>query len=106
MRAGISSEKSSSRRSGIRQLFVTTVAQRLVRGALAGAEPYFFARLRLPFLRAEFGALVRAVTKWLRLRTSAGAPPIALAGLDLDRDRLPSTDLWHFAHLSSPHPLI
>ena len=34
--------------------FMTPIAQRLVRGALAGAEPDFLVGLRLPFLGAEF----------------------------------------------------
>jgi hypothetical protein len=34
--------------------FVAPIAQRLVRGALAGAEPDFLVGFRLPFLRPEF----------------------------------------------------
>ena len=71
---------------------MAAIAQRLVRGAFAGAEPDFLVGFRLPFLRPEFAALVRAVAERLRLRAPAGAPPVAFAGRDVDRDRTPSAD--------------
>src|SRR5579862_2143264 len=64
--------------------FMAPIAQRLVRGAFAGAEPDFFVGFLFPFLRAEFAAFVRAIAEWLRLRTPAGAPPVAFAGHDVD----------------------
>src|SRR5690242_16728230 len=96
MRAGISSEKSSSNKSGIGEnskFFVTAVAHRLFGRALAGAEPGLFGRGGLVFDRAERAALVRAVAKRLRFGTPAGAPPIALAGLQHNRNRAPPADL-------------
>src|SRR6202161_4287948 len=81
------------------------VAQRLVRGALAGAEPDFLGVRRLRFLWPEFAAFVRAVAERLRLGAPAGAPPVAFAGLDIDRDRLASAD-FTFTHLDvSPFSL-
>src|SRR5690242_6824261 len=73
--------------------FMTPVAHRFFGGALAGAEPRLFGHGRLVFDRAERRALVRAVTKRLRLGTPAGAPPIALAGFQHDRHRTPAADL-------------
>ncbi len=74
-----------TRGRGFLQRFMTAVAHRLMLRALAGAEPDFLARSRLPFLRTEFGALMRAVAERLRFRAPAGAPPIAFAGHDIDR---------------------
>src|SRR5580692_5771888 len=82
------------------------IAQRLVRGALAGAEPDFLVGFRLPFLRPEFRAFVRAVAERLRLRAPAGAPPVAFAGRDVDRDRPPSADFRHCAHIVFPPPSV
>src|SRR5690349_15053799 len=112
MRAGISSENSSSNRSGIGEnskFFVTAVAHRLFGGALAGAEPGLFGRGGLVFDRAERAALVRAVAERLRFGTPAGAPPVALAGFQLDRDRPSPADLRHsavIAHAVLPPPSV
>ena len=65
--------------------FMAAVAERLVRGLLAGAEPHLLAGFAPSIPAAECGALVRAVAERLRLRPAAGAPPIALAGFDVDR---------------------
>src|SRR5579863_4647155 len=81
------------------------VAHRLMLRALAGAEPDFLVGGRLPFLRPEFGALVRAVAERLRLRAPAGAPPVAFAGDDIDRQRSPPAD-FRFAHLPFSAPLV
>src|ERR1700691_3478435 len=88
------------------QGFMAAVAQRLVRGALAGAEPDLFAQWRLPLLRPEFGTLVRAVAERLRCGAPAGAPPIALAGLDIDRNRFPAANLTYAAHVALPPPSV
>src|SRR5580704_8841692 len=82
------------------------VAERLVRRALAGAEPDFLVGFRLPFLRPEFASLVRAVAERLRLRAPAGAPPVAFAGRDVDRDRPPAADFRHSAHIFFPPPSV
>ena len=47
----------------------------------------------------ERRALVRAVAERLRLGAAAGAPPVALAGLDIDHHRLAAADLRCLAHL-------
>src|SRR6202171_2245578 len=86
--------------------FMAPIAQRLVRGALAGAEPDFLVRGCFPFLRAEFASFVRAVAERLRLRAPAGAPPIALAGHDVDRDRPAAADFRHSAHRPFPPPSV
>src|SRR5580704_9106161 len=111
MRAGISSEKSSSRRSGMDQrdrseILMAAVAHRLVGGAFAGAEPGLFGGGRLVLDRREARAFVRAVAERLRLRTPAGAPPVALAGLDVDRDWPPSADFGHIVHPIFPPPCV
>src|SRR5580704_5330057 len=86
--------------------FMAAIAQRLVRGTLAGAEPDFFVGGCLPFLRAEFAAFVRAVAERLRLRAPAGAPPVAFAGCDVDRDRPPAADFRYSAHVFFPPPSV
>ena len=93
--------------------FMTAVAHWLVLGALAGAEPHLFVRCRLPFLRPEFGALVRAVAERLRLRAPAGAPPVAFAGHDIDREaaavrrfQVRSFLLLRSAHVPLPPPSV
>src|SRR5580658_5538101 len=119
MRAGISSENSSSKRSGIaiyspppcgeglcRQRLVGAVAHRLFGGALAGAEPCVAGGLGLIFDGGESGHLVRTVAERLLLGETARAPPVALSGFDLDRDRLPSADCRHLAHLVLPPPAV
>src|SRR5690349_12295891 len=88
---------------------MTAVAHRLFGGALASAEPGLFGRGGLVFDRTEGCALVRAVAKRLRFGTPAGAPPIALAGFEHDRDRAPPADLRHRAlviHWSLPPPSV
>src|SRR5271155_1407651 len=86
------------------QRLVGPVAHRLLRGLLAGAEPCLAGGLGLVFDGSESGNFVRAVAERLLLRKSARAPPIALSGLDFDRDRLPSADCRHLAHLVLPPP--
>src|ERR1700688_445105 len=86
--------------------FMRAIAQRLVRGAFAGAEPDFLVGFRLPFLRPEFRAFVRAVAERLRFRAPAGAPPVAFAGRDVDRNRPPSADFRHAAHITFSAPLM
>src|SRR5581483_3374693 len=88
------------RRSGIRQRLMAPVAHRLFAGALAGTEPGFFRGGGLVFHWREAGALVRAVAERLRFGAPAGAPPIALAALELDRDRPPAADLGHCADVA------
>src|SRR5258707_9775116 len=73
-----------------------------VAGALAGAEPGARRLIRLPFNRCKRCALVRAVAERLVLRTPAGAPPITLAGLDIDRNRGTSADFWLGIHAPAP----
>src|SRR5579862_642764 len=86
--------------------FVAPIAQRLVRGAFAGAEPDFLVGFRFPFLRAEFASLVRAVAERLRLRAPAGAPPVAFAGHDVDWQRPPAADFRNSAHIVFPPPSV
>src|SRR5579862_9483992 len=89
--------------------FMAAVAHRFFGRTLAGAEPGFFRRRGLLFDRTESGALVRAVAKRLRLGTPAGAPPIALAGLQPDRNRPPAAALGHcafIAHALVPPPAV
>src|ERR1700730_1203519 len=94
-----------SPRSSLRcdsKLLVAAVAHRPVSRALAGAEPGLDRRFRLPFDRREARPLVRAVAERLLLRAPAGAPPVALAGLDIDRQRLASADFRFCAHAAVP----
>src|SRR5580704_13031364 len=88
------------------QILMAAIAQRLVRGAFAGAEPDFFVGGRFPFLGAEFASLVRAVAERLRLRAPASAPPVAFAGRDVDRDRPPAADFRNSAHIFFPPPSV
>src|SRR6266849_3487320 len=83
---------------------MAAVAHRLLVAALASAEPGLLDLLGLPFDRRESRALVRAVAERLLLRAPAGAPPIAFAGLDIDRERLPSADLRFCAHAHAVAP--
>src|SRR5580704_15671383 len=85
---------------------MTPIAQRLVRGAFAGAEPDFLVVRRFPFLWPKFAAFVRAIAERLRLRAPAGAPPVAFAGRDVDRNRLPSADFRHCTHIAFPPPSV
>src|SRR5215475_12353896 len=86
------------------QPLMAAVAHRAAAGALAGAEPSLLRLLSLPLDRRERRALVRAVAERLRLRAPAGAPPIALAGLDIDRQRRAAADfrLCAHAHVHAP----
>ena len=61
-------------------------------GLLAGAEPDGAGLFRLVFQRREAGALVAAVAERLAGAAAAGAPPIRLAGLDIDLDRCAAGD--------------
>src|SRR5579864_4116733 len=82
------------------------VAHRLLAAALAGAEPDLLGFVGFEFDRAERGGLVRAVAERLRFGAPAGAPPIALAALDVDRQRPPAADFRHLAHVAFPAPLM
>src|ERR1700683_858582 len=84
---------------------MAAVAERLMLRALASAEPNLLVGSGLPFLRPEFGALVRAIAKRLRFRAPAGAPPIAFAGDDIDGQRPPATD-FGFTHALFPPPSV
>src|ERR1700719_4324099 len=66
---------------------MAAVAHGLVAGAFAGAEPGLLRPLRLPLDRRKRRALVRAVAERLALRAPARAPPVTLAGLDIDPER-------------------
>src|SRR5262249_33390080 len=79
------------------QPLVAAVAHRLFGRALARAEPDLLGGRRLELDGCEVCHFVRTVAKRLALRQSAGAPPIALAGLHLDRDRRAATDRGHLA---------
>src|SRR5262245_48436387 len=76
------------------------VAQRLVGGLLARAEERLLAFRRGPLHRRERAALVAAVTERLFRRFSARAPPVILAGLDIDADRRTTRNYRLFAHLT------
>src|SRR5580704_8330841 len=89
-----------------RQILVRTVAHRLFRRALAGAEPRLLARGRFVFHGSKASALVRSVAKRLRLRAPAGAPPITFFRFDLDRDWPPTADFGHRAHVCLPPPSV
>src|SRR4051794_22507647 len=67
---------------------VRAVAERLVGGRLAAAEPDLLALLGGIGERAETGALVRAVAERLAEAAAAGTPEIAFPGLDRDVVRL------------------
>src|SRR5262244_672512 len=105
MRAGISSEKNSSKRSGIvpqRQMRV--VADRRLLGLLAGAQERAAIALHLPFHRLDAGAFVRAVAERLALRAAAAAPPVGLAGDELHQRRLEMPLPRFAAHWFTPTP--
>lgn len=69
-----------------RSAFVAAVAHRAILGFLAGAEPLRSVFGGLVFERAEFRALVRAVAEGLGFAQATRAPPIGLAGCDVDGD--------------------
>src|SRR5262249_7622785 len=81
---------------------MATVAHRPVAGALAGAEPRLLRPLRLPLDRRKRPALVRDAAERLALRPPAGAPPVALAGPDIARERSPSADFRLCIHAGAP----
>src|SRR5580693_8121743 len=85
---------------------MAAVAQRLMLRTFTGAEPDLLVTLRLPFLRPEFGAFVRSVAKRLRPRAPAGAPPVAFAGNNVDRNRPPAADFRFIAHENLPASLM
>src|SRR5262249_33441846 len=91
-----------SRIRGASKLLMAAVAHGPVAGAPAGAEPRLLRLLRLPLDRRKRRALVRAVAERLALRAPAGAPPVALAGLDIDRERSPSADFRLCIHAGAP----
>src|ERR1700722_3177359 len=127
MRAGISSENSSSNRSGIQgpllqilapqdrcslarrgekasQLQMAVVTNRRSLRTFAGAQQSSAVALDLPLQRLDAGALVRAIAERLALRAPAAAPPIGLAGDELDEDRLAAADFRFAAHVAPPPP--
>ena len=59
---------------------MAAVAEGHLAAALARAEEYLAAGLRLELKRRERRALVGTVAERLRLRASASAPPVTLAG--------------------------
>src|SRR5262249_59295998 len=79
---------------------VAAVAHRFFGRALAGAEPGLFGVHGLVFDRTKGRALVRAVAKRLGLGTPAGAPPIALAAFQHNRDRPPAANFGHCAFIT------
>src|SRR5262249_15603367 len=83
---------------GASQLLMAAVAHGPIAGALAGAEPGLLRLLRLPLDRRKPRALVRAVAERLALR----APPVALAGLDIDREGTPPADFRLCIHAGAP----
>src|SRR5215469_8100663 len=78
---------------------MAAVAHRPVPRALTGAEPCL---LRLPLDRRKRRALVRAVAERLALRAPARAPPVTLAGLDIDRERGAPADFRLYVHAGAP----
>src|SRR5229473_5252155 len=81
---------------------MAAVAHRSISGALACTEPGLLRFFRFPFDWPELCFLMRAVAEGLLLRAPAGAPPIALAGFDFDRERLTSSDFRYCAHVAPP----
>ena len=71
---------------------VRAVAQGCRASLLADAKPQLPGLGGSVFQRRELAALVRAIAKGLRGAAAAAAPPIGLAGLDLDRYRLERHD--------------
>src|SRR5665811_1451901 len=98
---GFPQTKIQARGRALCELLVAAVTGRLAGAALAGAEEHLLALRGLELDRREGGHLVRTVAERLRLRAPAGAPPIAFAGLDFDRDRRPPAD-FRFAHPAAP----
>src|SRR5262245_48265470 len=106
MRAGISSENSSSRSSGIEcdralashESFVCAVAEGRRAGLLACAEESALRFRGGVFHRREARALVAAVAERLLRGLAADAPPVILSRLDLDRYRRPARNHRLFAH--------
>src|SRR5262245_23777802 len=87
---------------GALKLLVATVAHGPIPGALAGADPGLLRLLRLPLDRRKPRALVRAVAERLALRAPAGAPPVTLARLDIDRERGAPADFRLCIHAGAP----
>src|SRR4051794_38827194 len=81
---------------------MAAVAHRAISRALAGTEPGLLSLLRLPLDRRKLRSFVRAVTERLFFRAPAGAPPVAFAGLDIDRQRRTSSDFRHCTHCAAP----
>ena len=73
---------------------MAVVAERRRLAALARAQERLAIALDLPLQRLDAGALMRAVTERLALRTPAAAPPIGFARNKLDQHRLaPANEL-------------
>src|SRR5258705_8872658 len=66
------------------QGLVGAVAERLIAGALAAAQPEFLGFGDGEFNRCEFGGLVGPVAERLAFRAPTAAPPV-VAGCELDR---------------------
>src|SRR5262245_15514453 len=81
---------------------MAAVAHRPVAGAFAGAKPGLLRLLRLPLDRRTRRALLRAVAERLALRPPARAPPVTLAGLDIDRERGAPADFRLCVHAGAP----
>src|SRR5271165_1160622 len=83
---------------------MAAVAHRAISGALARTEPCLLRFFRFPFDGSELCFLVRAIAERLFFRAPAGAPPVALAGFDIDRKRLASADFGRCTHCAAPPP--
>src|SRR5246127_5418316 len=81
---------------------MAAVAHGPVAGAVAGAGPGLLRPLRLPLDRRKRRALVGAVAERLALRAPARAPPVALAGLDIDPERGAPGDFRLCVHAGAP----
>src|ERR671922_1694253 len=86
---------------------VGAVAQRLLVCRFAATEPYLCCRSRRVFEGRKTEGLVRAVAERLALAAAADAPPVGLAGLDIDGiGRLLRRDWFCHVGLPSPSPLV
>ncbi len=62
---------------GLSERIVRAVAERLLAGMLAPAEPVFSRLLNFNLDWLEFTAGVRAITEWLLAGPAAAAPPVS-----------------------------
>jgi hypothetical protein len=100
--AGISSEKSSSSRSGIKSASCASRRTSAFDVRLQAQNQTFSDFSALNSIGAKLVTLCEPSKSGCFLETRARAPPIALSGLDLDPHRSSSADLWHFTHLLVP----